>query len=50
VVTFAGTPPGVAGISQVNFTVPTTAPTGVQSVVITVGGVRSQAARLTVTP
>jgi uncharacterized protein (TIGR03437 family) len=49
-VTFAGTPVGMAGISQVNFTVPTTAPVGAQSVIITVGGVRSQTARLTVTP
>ncbi|MEO8597703.1 MAG: protease pro-enzyme activation domain-containing protein [Candidatus Solibacter sp.] len=49
-VTFAGTPVGLAGISQVNFTVPTTAPLGNQPVIITVGGVRSQTARLTVNP
>jgi uncharacterized protein (TIGR03437 family) len=48
-VTFAGIPPGLAGISQVNFTVPVTAPLGVQPVVISVGGVRTQTGRLTVT-
>jgi uncharacterized protein (TIGR03437 family) len=48
-VTFAGTPIGLVGISQINFTVPATAPLGAQSVVITVGGVRTQSARLTIT-
>ncbi len=36
------------GETQVNFTVPTTVPTGVQPVVVTVGGVSSQAVNLTV--
>jgi uncharacterized protein (TIGR03437 family) len=48
-VTFAGTPIGLVGISQVNFTVPAATPLGVQPVIVTVGGVRSQTARLTVT-
>jgi uncharacterized protein (TIGR03437 family) len=49
-VSFAGTPAGLAGISQVNFTVPAATPLGVQPVVIGVGGVRTQTGRLTVTP
>ena len=48
-VTFAGTPIGLVGISQVNFTVPAATPLGVQPVIVTVGGVRTQTARLTVT-
>jgi len=48
-VSFAGTPIGLAGVSQVNFTVPATAPLGVQPVVVSVGGVRTQTGRLTVT-
>jgi uncharacterized protein (TIGR03437 family) len=48
-VSFAGTPVGLVGISQVNFTVPATAALGVQPVVVTVGGVRTQTGRLTVT-
>jgi uncharacterized protein (TIGR03437 family) len=49
-VTFTGTPGGMAGVSQVNFTVPANAPLGVQPLVVTVGGVRSQTGRLTITP
>jgi uncharacterized protein (TIGR03437 family) len=48
-VSFAGVPPGLVGISQVNFTVPATAPLGVQPVVVSVGGVKTQTGRLTVT-
>jgi uncharacterized protein (TIGR03437 family) len=48
-VTFAGTPIGLVGISQVNFTVPAATPLGVQPVIVSVGGVRTQTARLTVT-
>jgi len=48
-VSFAGTPVGLAGVSQVNFTVPATVPPGVQPVVVGVGGVRTQTGRLTVT-
>ena len=48
-VSFAGTPIGLVGISQINFTVPAAAPLGSQAVVITVGGVRSQTGRINVT-
>ena len=48
-VSFAGTPAGMAGVSQVNFTVPATAPAGVQPVVVSVGGVKTQTGHLTVT-
>ncbi|MCX6629410.1 MAG: protease pro-enzyme activation domain-containing protein [Candidatus Solibacter sp.] len=48
-VSFAGTPVGVVGVSQVNFTVPAAVPPGVQPVIVSVGGVRTQTGRLTVT-
>ena len=48
-VSFAGTPVGLAGVSQVNFTVPAATPLGLQPVVISVGGVRTQTGRLNVT-
>jgi uncharacterized protein (TIGR03437 family) len=48
--TFAGIPPGVAGVTQVNFIIPNAAGAGVQPVVVTVGGVASQPANLTVAP
>jgi uncharacterized protein (TIGR03437 family) len=41
--------PGLIGITQVTFVVPSTVPAGVQPVVVTVGGVASQAANLNVT-
>jgi len=47
-ITFAGIPSGVAGVTQVNFVIPTGAPLGVQSVVVTVGGVASPPVNLTV--
>ena len=37
------------GVSQVNFTVPTTVPLGGQPVVVSVGGVKTQTGSLTVT-
>jgi uncharacterized protein (TIGR03437 family) len=46
---FVGIPPGLVGVTQINYQVPAAAPLGVQSVVVTVGGVASQAAELTVT-
>jgi uncharacterized protein (TIGR03437 family) len=46
---FIGIPSGLAGVTQVNFEVPAAVPLGVQSVVATVGGVASAAAKLTVT-
>jgi uncharacterized protein (TIGR03437 family) len=47
-IAFVGVPPGLAGVTQINFTVPPGAPTGDQPVVVTVGGVASKAATLTV--
>jgi uncharacterized protein (TIGR03437 family) len=50
VISFAGIPPGLAGVTQVNFVIPNNATPGVQRVIVTVGGVASGAANLTVTP
>ena len=47
-VTFSGLQSGTAGVMQVNFTVPPTAPTGIQLVIVSVGGVQSPPATLTV--
>jgi uncharacterized protein (TIGR03437 family) len=49
-IAFAGIPPGVAGITQVNFVVPRSTPPGLQPVVISVGGLHSATAFLTVAP
>ena len=46
---FIGITPGTVGVTQINFVVPANAPLGVQPVVVTVGGVASQPAMLTVT-
>ncbi len=46
---FIGIPVGLVGVTQINYQVPANTPTGVQQVVVTVGGVASQAAKLTVT-
>lgn len=46
---FKGIPPGLVGVTQINFTVPADAPPGVQPVVVTVGGVSSPPANLKVT-
>jgi uncharacterized protein (TIGR03437 family) len=48
-VSFAGTPVGLAGVSQVNFIVPAATPLGLHPVVVSVGGVRTQTGRLNVT-
>ncbi|MEO8597808.1 MAG: protease pro-enzyme activation domain-containing protein [Candidatus Solibacter sp.] len=48
-VAFAGNPPGVAGVIQVNFVVPAQAPLGTQTVSVSLGGISSNAAKLTVT-
>jgi uncharacterized protein (TIGR03437 family) len=48
-VSFAGTPVGLAGVSQVNFTVAASTPLGVQPVIVSVGGVKTQMGHLTVT-
>ncbi len=50
VISFGGIPPGLAGVTQVNFVIPNNATPGLQPVVVTVGGVASGAANLTVTP
>lgn len=49
-VVFAGIPPGLAGVTQVNFVIPNGVLPGIQPLVVTVGGVPSAAANLTVTP
>jgi uncharacterized protein (TIGR03437 family) len=46
---FAGIPSGLVGVVQVNFQVPNGVPSGSQSVVVTVNGVSSAAAKLNVT-
>ena len=56
--TIGGVPADVAfsgivqftGVSQINFTVPASAPTGVQPLIVTVGGVASTPVNLTVNP
>jgi uncharacterized protein (TIGR03437 family) len=46
---FIGIPSGLVGVTQINYEVPASTPLGVQPVVVTVGGVASQTANLTVT-
>ncbi len=46
---FIGIPSGLVGVTQINYTVPANTPAGVQPVVVTVGTVASQPAKLTVT-
>jgi uncharacterized protein (TIGR03437 family) len=48
-VDFVGITSGLVGVTQINFTVPPTAPLGIQPVVVTVGGVASASANFTVT-
>jgi uncharacterized protein (TIGR03437 family) len=45
---FVGIPRGLVGVTQINFTVPASAPLGDQPVVVTVGGVQTAAVTLTV--
>jgi uncharacterized protein (TIGR03437 family) len=47
---FVGIPYGLVGVTQVNFTVPANAPTGLQNVVVIVGGYKSVAAKINITP
>lgn len=47
---FVGIPPGLVGVTQINFQVPPTAPLGLQPVVVRVGSVPSPAAQFTVNP
>ena len=46
---FIGNPVGLVGVTQINYQVPASAPSGVQQVVVTVGEASSQPANLTVT-
>ena len=48
-ITFLAIPPGLAGVTQINFTIPASTPVGVQPVVVTVGGVSSTPASVMVT-
>lgn len=49
-IAFIGIPSGLAGVTQVNFTVPMDAPLGTQPVVVTVGNVASPPVNFTVNP
>jgi uncharacterized protein (TIGR03437 family) len=42
-------PPGYAGVAQINYQIPSNVPLGQQPLVVTVGGVASNRAMLTVT-
>ena len=46
---YAAVPPGLAGVVQVNYQVPATAPLGAQAVVVAVSGITSPGVNLTVT-
>ena len=46
---FAGIPTGLVGVTQINLRIPATAPLGTQPVIVTIGGVASAAATITVT-
>ena len=48
-ITFLAIPPGLTGVTQINFTVPASTPVGLQSVVVTVGGVASSPGTINVT-
>jgi uncharacterized protein (TIGR03437 family) len=48
-ISFIGIVSGLVGVTQINYLVPAKTPAGVQPVVVTVGGVSSQPANLTVT-
>jgi uncharacterized protein (TIGR03437 family) len=47
--TFVGIPPGLVGVTQINFQIPQNTPLGPQPVVVAIGGVSSAAVTLTVT-
>ncbi len=49
VIAFYGIPPGLVGVTQINYVVPQNAPLGTQPVVVTVGTVPSMPVNLTVT-
>lgn len=47
---FIGIPTGLVGVTQINFQIPQNAPTGVQPVVVTIGGASSPPVNLTINP
>jgi len=47
---FVGIPPGLVGVTQINFQIPSNAPLGAQQVIVTVGNVASAPVTLTVSP
>ena len=49
-IAFIGIPSGLAGVTQINFTVPTDAPQGVQPVVVKVGTASSPPVNFQVNP
>ena len=49
VIEFAGIPTALVGVAQINLRIPTTAPLGTQPVVVTIGGIASAPATITVT-
>ncbi len=49
-IAFIGIPPGLVGVTQVNFVMPPTAPLGAQPVVVTIGSASSPPVNVTVTP
>ena len=46
--TFVGIPPGLVGVTQINFTIPSNVPTGRQPVIVTVGTVATPTAYITI--
>ncbi len=48
-IAFVGIPSGLAGVTQINFVVPSTVPIGTVPVIVTVGGISSPAVNLTIT-
>jgi uncharacterized protein (TIGR03437 family) len=46
---FIGIPSALVGVTQVNVSIPPTAPLGPQPVIVTIGGVASPAATMTIT-
>jgi uncharacterized protein (TIGR03437 family) len=48
--TFVGIPPGLVGVTQINFQIPPDAAPGAQQVIVTVGNVASAPVTLTVSP
>jgi len=49
VIEFAGIPTSLVGVMQINLRIPANAPLGIQAVIVTIGGVASVPANITVT-